>query len=98
VLDEDYRMVCLLQNGHELKESKCSTDLQVLEPSVKLAEDAGVVPTDVEHFVTLQVQVSVQSLDEQLSGTPRMLKDLDLRETVESSSKSMIRYRVPKRY
>ena len=31
-------------------------------------------------------------------GAWRTLKDLDLRETVGSSSKSMIRYRVPKGY
>jgi hypothetical protein len=31
-------------------------------------------------------------------GACRTLKDLDLREIVGSSSKSMIRYRVPRRY
>jgi hypothetical protein len=49
------------------KRVKCPADLQVLEPTIQLTEDAGVIPADVKHFVTRQVQVTVQGLDEQLS-------------------------------
>ena len=44
------------------------------ELAVQLAEDAGVITADVEYFVTLKVQVAVQSLDEQLS---RCLQDIE---------------------
>jgi len=72
-------MARLLQNRHELKYCEGPADLQVRKFAVQLAEDAGVVPTDVEHFVTLQVQVSVQGLDEHSLGACRTLKDLERR-------------------
>jgi hypothetical protein len=46
----NYRMPSLFQDGHELE---YRADFQVLESTIQLAEDAGVIPADVDHFVTL---------------------------------------------
>ena len=67
-------MPSFLKDSHELEESKCSTNLKVLEPAVQTAQDGGVVSADVKHFVELKVQVAVQGLDEQISGS---LKDIE---------------------
>lgn len=68
-------IACMPPQGQSsAEESKCPTNSQGLESAIKLAEDAGVIAADVEHFVTLQVQVSVQGLDEQVS---RCLQDVE---------------------
>ena len=67
MLDENNRMSCLFQNGHELEYCECPTDFQLLESAIQLAEDTRMITADVKHFVTLQVQVTVQGLDEKLS-------------------------------
>ena len=41
-----------------------SPDPRTGDPS---AQDAGVIPANVEHFEVMQVQVAVQGLDEKLS-------------------------------
>ena len=43
-----------------------SSDLLDLESAAQRAENRGVVPADVEDLVALQVEILVQSTDEQL--------------------------------
>jgi len=66
VLDDYQGVTGLFKNGHKLKDCEGPADLQVLELAVQPAEDGGVVPTDVEDFVTLQVQVAIQRRGEHL--------------------------------
>ncbi len=67
MLDNDKGMTCLFEDGHQLECCKCPADLQICELAVELAEDAGVVATNIENLEALQVEVLVQCLDEHLS-------------------------------
>jgi hypothetical protein len=94
VLDEDQRMVGLLQDGHKLEDCEPPADLQSLEPAIPAREDGGVVAADEKYLEPLQVQVAVQCLDEQLPGGHQGREGPGPEgETVERSSKSMIENR-----
>ncbi len=74
MLDDDDRVVGLLQDGHELEACEASSDLQGLEAAVQLAQDGRVVAADIEDLEVLQVQVAVQCLYEHLPGS---LEDIE---------------------
>ena len=69
MLDENQRMVGLLQDGHELEDGKSPADFQGLKPAVQPGKDGGGVAGDVEHLEPLQVKVAIQGLDEHLPGS-----------------------------
>ena len=64
MLYDDQGVAGLFKNGHELKDCEGSADLKVLEPAVQSAQDAGVVPADVEDLEPLQVEVAVKGFGE----------------------------------
>lgn len=66
MLYDDLGMVRLLQDGHELEDCEAPADLQGREPAVQVAQYSGVVASHVEDAEPLQVQVSVQRIDEHL--------------------------------
>jgi len=68
MLNDYERVIGLLQNGHELEDRKTSPDLQLREPAVQLAQYAGVVAGDIQHFKPLQIRIPIQGLDEHLPG------------------------------
>ena len=69
MLDENQRMVGLLQDGHELEDGKSPADFQCLKPAVQPGKDGRGIAGDVEHLEPLQVQVAIQGLYEHLPGS-----------------------------
>jgi len=61
-------MLLLLQDGHELEDSKGAAHFQFREVAIQPAEDAGVVATDEEDLIALQFQVTVQGIGQHLHG------------------------------
>jgi len=71
------------------KTVKPLSDFQLCEPAVKLAQNAGVVAGNIQHFIPLQIQVLIQGLDEHLPGRDQDTEDPSLRVIVGYSSKSI---------
>lgn len=76
MLDDD-RVAGLLLDGHELEVGEVSADLLGIEAVVEIDQDGRVVACDVEDLEALQVQVTVQRLDDISLGAWRRLEDMD---------------------
>ena len=59
----------------KLKDREALPDLQLSEPAVQLAQDAGVVAGDKKHLKSLQIQNLIQCLMDISLGATRILKD-----------------------
>jgi hypothetical protein len=87
-------MTGLLQDSHELENRKGPADLQVREPAVQPAKDAGEVTANVRTLNRCRLRLRFRAWTNISLGACRTLKDLDLRVIVGYSSKSMISYMV----
>jgi hypothetical protein len=92
MLHDQKAVVVLFQDCHELKDGECTAHIQLCDFSVQPAENAGIVATDEEDFVALQLQVAVNGSGQGLHEAMRTLKVSGSRETVGRSSISMIRF------
>ncbi len=59
----DQRIMVLIHDGHELEDCESPADLQGLEPAIKTREDGGIVAGHIGDAEAMQVQVTVQGLD-----------------------------------
>ncbi len=64
VLNDNDRVVGLLQDRHELEDREGPADLQGLKSAVQLGQNTGIVAGDIKHPKPLQIQILVQGLDE----------------------------------
>ena len=65
VFHDEETVMILFQYGHELEAGESPAHIQLGDIAVQLAEDAGVVAANEEHFVSLQVEV-INSIYQQL--------------------------------
>ena len=66
VLHDKERVVVLVKDRHELEDCESSTYIQFGDVAVQLSEDSGVIPTDEEDFVPLQIKVVVDGIYQKL--------------------------------